>query len=110
MTKLPRPRWLGNLFAPAEDPRGGDADSASGPETQVLLAELRRSRAELSRLRRQIEDRAAGSTLASELAEEEDALVEAEQALLLSMDERQARRALRAARLYAAEAQLRADP
>jgi allophanate hydrolase subunit 1 len=70
---------------------------------------LQRSRAELAQLRSQIEVRATHNPLAAELADEERELLEAEHALLLSLDEGRARRALLAARLRAAEAQLRTD-
>ena len=98
--------WLGNLLAPAEDPRRGAADSASLPDAEALLAELRRSRGELAQLRAQIEERAVCSNpIAADLAEEEHELLEAEQSLLESLDERRARAAL----LRAAEARLRAE-
>jgi hypothetical protein len=103
---MKKPRWLGNLLAPADDPRRGAADSTGVPDTQALLAELRRSRDELTQLREQIEDRDPGSQVAQELAEAERELVEAEQSLLLSLDERHARAALLAARLHAAEAEI----
>jgi len=98
--------WLGNLLAPAEDPRRGAADSASLPDAEALLVELRRSRSELAQLRAQIEERAVSSNpIAADLAEEEHELLEAEQSLLQSLDERRARAAL----LRAAEARLRAE-
>jgi len=98
--------WLGNLLAPAEDPRRGAADSASFPDVEALLVELRRSRGELAQLRAQIEERAVCSNpIAADLAEEEHELLEAEQSLLESLDERRARAAL----LRAAEARLRAE-
>ena len=98
--------WLGNLLAPAEDPRRGAADSASLPDAEALLAELRRSRGELAQLRAQIEERAVSSNpIAADLAEEEHELLEAEHSLLQSLDERRARAAL----LRAAEARLRAE-
>ena len=109
MKKLRMPRWLGSLLAPAEDPRRGAADVASAPDTQALLAEVRRSRDELSQLRTEIERRAPGSQLARELAEEEATLLDAEQGLLLSVDERRARLVLLTARLRAAEAHMQAD-
>ncbi len=100
------PSWLGSLLAPAEDPRRGAADSASLPDSEALLAELRRSRAELAQLRAQIEERALPhSPIAADLAEEEHELFEAEQSLLLSLDERRARAAL----LRAADARVRAE-
>jgi uncharacterized protein YydD (DUF2326 family) len=99
------PSWLGNLLAPAEDPRRGAADSASLPDTEALLAELRRSRGELAQLRGQIEERDSRNPIAADLAEEERELLEAEQSLLLSLDERRARAAL----LRAADARVRAD-
>jgi uncharacterized protein YydD (DUF2326 family) len=102
----PRVRsWLGNLLAPAEDPRRDAADSASVPDAEALLAELRRSRGELAQLREQIEDRDLQNPIAHDLAEEERELLEAEQALLSSVDERRARAAL----LRAADARMRAD-
>jgi uncharacterized protein YydD (DUF2326 family) len=97
--------WLGSLLAPAEDPRRGAADSASLPDAEALLAELRRSRGELAQLRAQIEERDYGNPIAQDLAEEERELLEAEQSLLLSLDERRARAAL----LRAADARVRAD-
>jgi hypothetical protein len=67
---------------------------------------LRRSRGELAQLRAQIEERAVSSNpIAMDLAEEEHELLEAEQSLLQSLDERRARAAL----LRAAEARLRAE-
>jgi hypothetical protein len=72
----------------------------------VLLAELRRSRGELAQLRAQIEERAApDNPIATDLAAEEQELLEAEQSLLLSLDERRARAAL----LRAADARVRAQ-
>ena len=99
------PSWLGNLLAPAEDPRRGAAGSAGLPDTEALLAELRRSRGELAQLRGQIEERDSLNPIAADLAEEERELLEAEQSLLLSVDERRARAAL----LRAADARVRAD-
>jgi len=78
------------------------------PKTEELLAELRRSRGELSQLRAQIEARVQGSPLADELADQEQELVAAEQTLLLSLDERLANEALLKARYRAAEAQMEA--
>jgi hypothetical protein len=67
---------------------------------------LRRSRGELAQLRAQIEERAVSSNpIAIDLAEEEHELLEAEQSLLESLDERRARAAL----LRSAEARLRAE-
>jgi uncharacterized protein YydD (DUF2326 family) len=98
--------WLGSLLAPAEDPRRGAADSASVPDAETLLAELRRSRSELAQLRAQIEERTTlANPIATDLAEEEHELLEAEQSLLLSLDERRARAAL----LRAADARVRAE-
>ena len=99
------PSWLGKLLAPAEDPRRGAADSTGLPDAEALLAELRRSRGELAQLRAQIEGRDSGNPIAQDLAEEERELLEAEQSLLLSLDERRARAAL----LRAADARVRAD-
>jgi hypothetical protein len=104
--KLRLRSWLGSLLAPAEDPRRGAADLASLPDTEALLVELRRSRSELAQLRTQIEERGISSRpIAMDLAEEENELLEAEQSLLQSLDERRARAAL----LRAAEARLRAE-
>ncbi len=47
------PRWLGALLAPAEDPRGQVQQAP--PSAGDLLADLRRSRAELAALREQLE-------------------------------------------------------
>jgi hypothetical protein len=105
---MPLPRWLGTLLAPAEDPRRGAVSPASTPQTEELLAELRRSRTELSQLRSQIEARDEGSPVAEELAEQEQELLAAEQSLLLLVDERRAHEALLKARHQAAEAQLQA--
>jgi hypothetical protein len=69
------------------------------------LAELRRSRGELAQLRAQIEDRDPDNPIARDLAEEERELLEAEQSMLVSLDERHARAAL----LRAADARVRAD-
>jgi len=103
------PRWLGSLLAPAEDPRRGAADSAPPPDPEAVLLELRRSRAELAQLRAQIADRDRESHVAQELAQEEEALREAEKNLLISVDERRARAALLKARRRATEAELWAD-
>ena len=111
MKRLLQLRWLGTLLAQAEDPRRGAADPAGigASDTEALLAELRRSRAELSQLRSQIEGRAPEHRIARELADEEKELLEAEQNLLLSVDERRARAALLTARYRAAEAQVQSD-
>jgi hypothetical protein len=53
----------------------------------------------------QIEDRDSDNPIAQDLAEEERELLEAEQSLLLSLDEQRARAAL----LRAADARVRAD-
>jgi uncharacterized protein YydD (DUF2326 family) len=109
MKRIQKLRWLGKLLAPAEDPRANAADSVGVPDTQALLAELRRSRGELAQLRAQIENRDPQSQVAGELAEEERELIEAEQHLLRSVDEQRARAALLTARLHAADAQIRAE-
>jgi hypothetical protein len=103
------PRWLGNLLAPADDPRRGVADAARSPDPETLLAALRRSRAELAQLRSQLAERAGADRVVAELAEEERALLEAEENLLLSLDERRARDALLKARRRATEAELWGD-
>jgi hypothetical protein len=103
MTKTRLTRWLGSLLAPAEDPRRGAPPPA---DPRMLVAELRRSRAELGRLRSEIEP---GSEVARELAEQEQALLEAERSLLQSLDEQRARAALLAARRHAAEAEVWTD-
>jgi len=76
---------------------------------ELLLADLQRSRAELAQLRARIERHASDSALATELAEEEQMLLEAEQSLLLSQDERRARQALLDARRRAAEVEVWVD-
>jgi hypothetical protein len=100
------PRWLGNLLAPADDPRRGVVDEATCGDPETLLASLRRSRAELSQLRAQISNRTGASRMLEELAHEEQALLEAEANLLVSLDERRARAALLNARRRATEAEL----
>ena len=95
-------RWLGGLFAPAEDPRRGAVAPSSTPD--VLLEQLRRSRGELAQLREQIATRAPDSVVAQQLADEERELAEAEACLLLQLDEERARAAL----LRASEARVRA--
>ena len=109
MKRIQKPRWLGNLLAPAEDPRGDGVESVGVPDAEALLAELRHSRGELSQLRSQIEERDPQSPIARELVEEEHELTEAERTLLSSLDERRARAALLTARLHIADAQIRAD-
>ena len=101
------PRWLGSLLAPAEDPRTGGAERSAPPtDPQTLLASLQSSRAELARIRKSL---GAESPLLKELAAEEGALQEAEDALVQSMDEHRARAALLRARRRAVEAELLAD-
>src|SRR5207253_7539075 len=96
-------RWLGSLLAPADDPRRGAAlPSSTNPD--VLLDELRRARDELAAVRAHIQSRAPQSAVAQQLAEEERELAEAEDALLLQLDEQRARAAL----LRATEARIRA--
>jgi hypothetical protein len=90
-------RWLGRLLAPADDPRRAAADSTREPDTEGLVAELRRSRRELAQLRAQIEERAPGGRIAQELANEEHELQEAEESLLLALDQARASAALRPA-------------
>jgi hypothetical protein len=106
------PGWLGALLAPAEDPRRG-APQAGLPNTEALLAELCRSRAELAELRQQLEARAAEMPPAQqerlvqqarELAEQEQELLRAEQDLCVSVEERRVQQVLEAARLRAVEA------
>ena len=72
----------------------------------TLLAELRRSRAELDGLRPRLEP---SSPVAAELAEEEHRLLEAERSLMQSLHERRARAALREARRRAADAEVLSD-
>lgn len=103
------PRWLGSLLAPADDPRRGVADEAKSPDPETLLASLRRSRVELADLRAHLADRAGASRVAQELLAEEQSLREAEDNLLLSLDERRAREALLQARRRATEAELWTD-
>ncbi len=109
MKRIQKPRWLGNLLAPAEDPRRDGVELVGVPDTQALLAELRHSRGELAQLRGQIEARDPQSPIARELVEEQRELIEAEQMLLSALDERRARAVLLAARLQIADAQMRAD-
>ena len=102
--------WLGKLLAPAEDPRRGASGFGVGSSgVELLLADLQRSRAELAQLRARIEQHAGDGALASELAREEQMLVDAEQSLLLSQDERRARQALLDARRRAAEVEVWVD-
>jgi hypothetical protein len=103
MTNKRLPRWLGILLAPAEDPRRGVAAFAPPAAPEALLAELRRSRAELSQLRSRIE---LDNPVARELAEEEQSLLEVERSLLQSLDERRAQAALLEARRRTAEAEV----
>ncbi|MBV9580170.1 MAG: hypothetical protein JO057_16405 [Chloroflexi bacterium] len=100
------PRWLGKLLAPAEDPRRVAAfEPGALSDVETLLAELRRSRAELARLRACV----SVPGLGRDLADQEQALIDAEHNLQQSVDERRARAALLEARRRAAEAELWAD-
>src|SRR6266542_3108554 len=127
------PRWLGALLAPAEDPRGQVQQAP--PSAGDLLADLRRSRAELAALREQLEATLArtspspldktplpegeGGTLREgsgrlreqlrELAEQELELLHAEQRLGVSIEARRAEEVLERARRAALEAELHAD-
>ena len=120
------PRWLGALLAPAEDPRLSATQAP--PSASDLLAELRRSRAELAELREQLEQQATASAAASpsppallpagegrlrerlrELAEQEQELLEAELRVRVSQEERRAEEALERARLTVLEAELQSD-
>jgi uncharacterized protein YydD (DUF2326 family) len=109
MKRLLPLRWLGTLLTPAEDPRRGDAALAGPSDPEAILAELRRSRAELAQLRGQIEGRTPDTRIAQELADQEHELLAAEHHLLLSVDERAARAALLTARYRAAEAEVQSD-
>ena len=96
-------RLLGSLLAPADDPRRGVAlPSSTNPD--VLLDELRRSRDEVAAIRAHIQARDVESSIAQQLADEELELAEAEEALLLQLDEERARAAL----IRATEARIRA--
>ena len=96
--------WLGSLLSPAEDPRRSAPAVHSDPES--LLAEVRRSRAELAQVRSSLRHE---SSLAADLANEEAELLEVERNLLASMDERRAQEALLRARRRATEAELLVD-
>jgi hypothetical protein len=100
-------RWLGKLLSPAEDPyRGVAASSSELSDSETLLDELRRSRSELAQLLTDIQARSPESALARELAQQEQALRDAEHNLRASLDERRAQAVLREARRKAAEAEL----
>ncbi len=103
MWKKPLTRWLGGLLSPAEDPR---PESSPGSNIETLLEDLRRSRAELAQVRANLDSQ---STVAKQLESEEEALVEAEQNLLDSLNEQRARAALLRARRRATEAELLSD-
>jgi hypothetical protein len=100
MKRLALKRLLGSLLSPAEDPRGGRSAPA---DPAALLAELQRSRSELAELREAL---APESAIALQLADEEEALREAERNLIGSMNEERARAAVLRARRRATEAEL----
>jgi hypothetical protein len=105
--------WLGALLAPAEDPRL--LAQPASPDTARLLADLRRSRCELSELRSRLEaqaadlqatERARVEEQVQEVVLQEQELLRAEQSLSLSVDERHAQEMLERARLRTVEAEL----
>jgi hypothetical protein len=84
----------------------------------ALVAELRRSRAEIAQLRLDFQSRAEALPPESrerallqveELAEQERELLEAEHSLTLAAEERRAQEVLAAARYRAVEARLRSE-
>jgi hypothetical protein len=84
----------------------------------ALVAELRRSRAEIAQLRLDFQARAQALPAerreramlqVEELAEQERELLEAEHGLTLAAEERRAQQALAAARYRAVEARLRSE-
>ena len=97
--------WLGSLLSPAEDPRC-ELASKSDANVEVLLSDLRRSRTELAQLRANLDSH---SQISRQLESEEQALLEAEQTLMESMNEQRARAALLRARRRATEAELLSD-
>jgi hypothetical protein len=110
-------RLLGALLRPADDPRVA-ADGSAALGNDALVAELRRSRAEIAQLRLEFEARAQllpperrqrAMQQVEELAEQERELLEAEHSLTLAAEERRAQQVLAEARYRAVEARLRSD-
>lgn len=95
--------WLGSLLSPAEDPR---REMPAPSDQDVLLDELRRSRAELAQLRANL---GADTPVGRQLESEEQSVLEAERNLVASMNEQRAREALLRARRRATEAELLSD-
>jgi hypothetical protein len=103
------PRWLGALLTPAEDPRGWAAPPPPGA-ADVLLADLRRSRAELAQLSERLaQSGESHEAWLRELREQEQDLLAAELRLGQAIDQRLAAEALERARRTALEAELHVD-